>query len=173
VIVVPKLLWRMVEGQPVGDVWPYRGGTQADIHEHLRRCAEALGQGSLLHAEPDFGMLLDGAIRSGLVYCTKRPLGPSAKDGLVIFLCAVAPLAACCPMTIHQSPQGVSRTLHGPQERELPLGDWEEEARWLVTQLEGWGFVVPNRQELSALLPDSPEIPERLRGQSQFNALFF
>jgi hypothetical protein len=162
----------MAEGRPVGDAWPYRGGTQEDIHEHLRRCAEALGQGPLLHAEPDFGMLLDGAIRSGLVYCTKRSSGTSAEEGLVVFLSAVAPLAACCPVTIHRSPQDVSRTVHGPQERVALPEDWGEEERWLVTQLEGWGFVVPNRQELSAPLPDAPEIPERLRGQPQFNALF-
>src|SRR5947207_5549028 len=100
-ILAPTFLWRAAHGHPVGDVWPYRGGTQADIHEHLRTAAEALSQGPLLDTESDFGMLLDEACRSGLVYCTKRQEGPSAVHGVTVFLSAFAPLAAFCPMTVH------------------------------------------------------------------------
>jgi hypothetical protein len=172
VILSPFFLWRAAEGHPVGDVWPYRGGSEADIHEHLRHAAEVLGQGPLVDTEPDFAMLLDEAIRSALVYCTKRPLRTTVRDGVVVFLSAVAPLAAYCPMSVDRSQRGVARTLHLPRAGDVPSGGWEAEEQWLVTQLEGLGFAVPSRQELVAVLPDSSEIPKALRGQSQFNAIF-
>jgi hypothetical protein len=76
-------------------------------------------------------------------------------------------------MTVQRSQNGIARTLHLPQAGELPPGDWVAEEQWLVSQLEALGFVVPSREELSVVLPDSSEIPEALRGQSQFNAVFF
>jgi hypothetical protein len=174
VILAPIFLWRAAARHPVGDIWPYRGGTRADILDHLRHAADVLTQGPLLEGEVDFDMLLDESIRSGLVYCTKRDGGPkSAKHGIAIFLSSVAPLAAFCPITIARSERGFARTFDGPRAGEWPPGDWEAESRWLAVQLEALSFIVPSREDLAATLPDAEEIPPVLRGQTQFAAIFF
>ena len=172
-ILAPMFLWRAVQGHPVGDAWPYRGGTQSDIHQHLRSAAEVLSQGPFLDTESDFAMLFDDCCHSAMVYCTKKQDRPSSVHGITVFLCAFAPLAAFCPTTVHRTKIGMSHTMHLPQAGELPPGDWVVERQWLVSQLETLGFVVPSREELSLLLPHSSEIPEQIRGLSQFMALFF
>lgn len=172
-ILAPMFLWKAVQGHSVGDAWPYRGGTQSDIHKHLRSAAEALSQGPFLETESDFVMLLDGCCQSAMVNCTKKQDWPSPVHGVTVFLCAFAPLAAFCPMTVNRTKIGMSRTMHLTQAGELPPGDWVVEGQWLVSQLETLGFIVPSREELSLLLPHSSEIPEQIRGFSQFMALFF
>jgi hypothetical protein len=175
----PIFLCRMADGYPVGDAWPYRGGSRQDILQHLEHAAEGLRQSPTLRVESDFTLLHDDAARSAHVYCCKkhewpaRHAGPACSvEGIVVFLCSLAPVAFYCPLEVLRSNQGDGYRYNLQQAGSLPPGDWNGELQWIVKNLEASGFRVPSREALVEPLPSVAEIPAHLWGVSEANLFF-
>jgi hypothetical protein len=179
VILSPIFVSRMLEGFPVGNCSPYRGGTQHDIINHLENVVEELTKSSTLRVERDFGMLLDGAATSGYAYCCKKRDWPTDRiwddyhvQGIVIVLSSLAPIAFYCPLKLHQSPRGKSYAYNFREAGTLPSGEWENETEWVVARLKNSGFEIPSREKLIEALPSEPWIPKHMWGRESAYLFF-
>ena len=93
-------------------------------------------------------------------------------QGIVLFLCSLAPIAFFSPLVVRQSAKGTSYGFNLQQAGHLPPGDWEGERQWLVAELRAFGFDVPNREELIEPLPSEPGLQVGYWGLAQANLFF-
>jgi len=175
VIISSIFLWQIAEGLPVGNTWPYQGGTAEDIGRHLRQVAAVLEKAPDLEVDVDFNMFLDESTRSIQLYFCKRALAtaPEEQQGLALFISSLAPVAAYCPAIVRRTRSGKSYRFQLAQGGEGPSGDWSQEITWITKELAESGFAVPEKRELQEILPNSPDIPPGFRGKCQLEAIIF
>lgn len=176
-------LREVVAGRPVGDRWPYAGGSERDIEAHLGRAVGELRGTRRLRVEAEFGHYGSGYASYVHVFCAKGA-GRSTErrgdldhtDGLSVYLARLAPVAAIGPGHPRRGAGTGSLDFLDPERvGESPAGDWSDELRLTRSVLERNGFYLPAREALCAPLPFAAVIPTFLsRGPYRvFDALFY
>lgn len=96
-----SIIRRVHEGSIAGESWPYAGGSAEDIEDYLKDTAAYLRRSELLTVETHFDSFGCGYASFVEVFCSKkegscaRQYGDSLHtDGLLVYLCRHAPMAA-------------------------------------------------------------------------------
>ena len=171
----------LISGNPVGDRWPYFGGTDADIENHLHRAVDALRSTGLLEIDAGFDHYGSGYASYVHLSCQK-PNGRSRArrdnadwiDGVAIYLSRLTPFAIYGSEHRTISAATSSRTfLDLNRLYILPPGDWQNEITAIRRTLESLGFSFPPRDELAELLPFEADIPTILDDVHVYGAVFY
>ena len=173
----------MIAGRLVGDAPPYADGSEAEIEPHLRRAVAALDRQRPLDAEGDFNHYGSGYASYVDVFCFKSGGRSTVRrdnvdwiDGLSLYLCRLAPVAAFGPGQKTRHDRGGGYTFLRPESvGETPDGDWTAETRALADVLGWYGFSVLSKEQLSAPLPFKAEVATILADPPYqvFDALFY
>jgi hypothetical protein len=148
---------RVYEGNLVGEEWPYVGGSEADVETFLRDVVIDLGQSDLLTVEADFNHFGSGYASFVEVFCVKkdgsgtRPYMGTGKvvDGLLVYLCRRAPIAAYGADTRAYHAGGGSSGFLGPDTVGItPAGDWEAAVREVCAKLSERGISIADVEML-------------------------
>src|SRR5258706_5399207 len=90
----------IIAGRPVGDRFPYLGGTESDIEQHLHRAVDALRSNGLLEIDADFDHY--GSGYASYIHLSCQKSGGRSKvrrgdvdsiDGIAIYLSRLTPFA--------------------------------------------------------------------------------
>lgn len=174
----------VIAQRPVGPAPPYAGGVGAEIEDHLRRVVAALASDGLLDVEADFDHYWSGYASYVDVFCSKSGGRSTTRegtlertDGLSLYLCRLAPVAAVGPgQTTRQGRSTAGSGFLRPESvGATPDGDWAAESRAVSEALSRYGFSVPARAELSAPLPFDAQIATVLSDPPYqvYDALFY
>jgi hypothetical protein len=171
----------LIAGKSVGDRWPYFGGTDADIENHLHRVVDALRSTGLLEIDADFDHYGSGYASYVHVSCEKRGGGSRARrdnadriEGLAIYLSRLTPLAVYGSEERYISAAGGSRGfIDVPTLYSVPSGDWQVEIAAIRRTLESLGFTFPPRDQLAEPLPFEADIPTILDDVHVYGAIFY
>jgi len=174
VFLAPIYLARILQGFPIGDRWPYRGGTREEVRSFLDSVVVELKRIPHLHIEANFDLLDDESSSSINVLCFRKCDLPTNihqkfihRPGIGILLSALAPLACLFPIESNQT-YVICPSLTGL----LPAADWQIERQEIVALLESLGFQFPSREDLLEPLPSEPWIPQRMWGWPVFGVFF-
>jgi len=182
VILNQAVLERIASTGRAGDVWPYDGGRRDDIISRLQTIVAALTPLDGFTVDARFGEVMDDSLASAQVYFVPTSArtadaasSPVKQNCLALFLSAVAPVAAFCPaIALPHSPRtSHAYGLNTGQLGLLPPGQWESAVRWVIHHLGTFNLSVLGRDDLVAVLPEGPKIPQHYRGGKWFEVLFF
>lgn len=174
-------LQEIINRNPVGDDWPYLGGTDEDIEQHLiavsKRCGELPG----IKLEAEFDHYGSGYASYVHLFC-QRPQkdlpyerdGRKWTDGLALYLNRLTPLAVYGPETRTVFERGSSHGfLDSESVGQLPDDSWSSDWQAILKILSDEGFSVPPTEQLKRPLEFESQIATVFDGKSQFDALFY
>lgn len=174
-------LQEIINGNPVGDDWPFLGGTNEDIRQHLQGVVEKLNQSVVLEVEAEFDSFGEGSASYAHLFC-KRPHQESSyvregrtwTDGIAVYLSRLTPVAIYGTETRTTFERGSS---HGFLEVEgigqIPDASWTTEESVIQSILTEEGFTFLSSDELKQPLPFKAGINTEFDGKRLFDALFF
>ena len=173
----------VIAGRPVGDAWPYADGSTRDIEAHLRRVAFELRGTRRVEVEAELDHYGSGYASYVHVFCAK-PGGLSTErrdgldwiDGLSVYLCRLAPVAAFGPGRRTRGDKTSSLDFLAPEKvGATPAGDWSNELGPIRSVLTRHGLRLLAREDVCAPLSFATTIPTVLsEGPYRvFDALFY
>lgn len=172
----------IARGAIVGDWPPYDAGDEQAVERFLRRVVDELRRCRALEVEADFDAYGSGYASYVDVFLTPRGGrstvhrdGMDWTDGLHLYLCRLAPIAAYGPGQRTRHARGGSRTfLRSDRLFETPPGDWSEQVHALETVLARHTLEFVRKAKLNALLPFDLDIRTALERPPfrYFDALF-
>ncbi|MDZ8240647.1 MAG: hypothetical protein RMZ69_26425 [Nostoc sp. ChiQUE01a] len=182
-ILTVKQLQSIIDGNPVGDTFPYFGGLPEDIENHLKAVVATLRRSPLLDVEAQFDSYGSGYASYVHVFCAKSNRQSTVRrgdidciDGIVVYLSRLAPIATYGveQRTKHQQLPIISRGfLENRRIRQLPNGNWSNELDEIITTLENFRFLLPSLEELREPLPFKAKIPTIFESECVFDAIFY
>jgi hypothetical protein len=171
----------IIAGDPIGDIQPYRRGIPQEIEEFLKKVVARLEQSPLLEIHPDWDHYGSGYASYAHVFCFKgggrstvHRHGVDHIDGITVYLCRLAPIAAYGAEHRTRSARGGSGGfLDVNNVGTLPAGDWSAELCEIETILTESGFRLPTREQLAEILPFKADIPTVFDDRHVFDAIFY
>ena len=181
VLLTEEQLRKVVAGRPVGGDWPYRGGSEADVENHLRRAVDAIRSTGLLLVDADFDHYGSGYASYVHAFCEKtggrsrrREGDVDVIEGLAVYLSRLTSFAVYGAEGRTRLPTGAtSGFLSTDSIYSVPPGDWTAEVSAIRTALANAGFVLPPREHLAERLPFELEIPTLFDSEHVFDAIFY
>lgn len=180
-ILTVKQLQSIIDMNPVGDTFPYFGGSEQDIENHLKAVVATLRHSPLLDVEAEFNHYGSGYASYVHVFCAKSNRQSTVRrgdtdwiDGIAVYLARLAPIATYGVEQRTRHLRGGSRGfLESRHVGQLPNGDWSNELYKIVTTLENFGFILPSLEELCEPLPFKAKIPTIFNSECVFDAIFY
>ena len=174
-------LQEIINGNPIGNDWPYLSGSLKDVDSHLKTILQELNQSVALEVEGEFDSYGSGFASYAHLFCQKPKKGSTYRrdertwtDGIAVYLNRLAPVAVLGPETRTVFERGSS---HGFLDVDLvgetPDDTWEEEKEIITTILESEGLSLLQREDLQKPLPFKKEISTRFDEKTIFDALFY
>lgn len=175
-------LRELVQGRPIGDDWPYCGGTEDDIERYLRVKVANIKASKRFEVDADFTHYGSGYASYVHVYCEKSGGKSSTSrgdcdwiDGIAIYLSRLAKYAVYGyeQRTRHATGGGSGSFIDVKNLYSLPPGDWQMELAMIRDSLTQSGFIFPERDDLLERLPFKLHIPTVFDNEDVFDALFY
>lgn len=180
-ILTVEQLQSIINVNPVGDTFPYLGGSEEDIENHLKAVVATLRRSHLLDVEADFNHYSSGYASYVDVFCAKSNRQSTVCrgdtdwiDGIAVYLARLAPIAAYGTQQRTRHARGGSQGfLRSRGVGQIPNGDWSNELHEIITSLKSFGFLLPNLEELCEPLPFKAKIPTIFDNECVFDAIFY
>ena len=177
----PQELQEIINGNPVGDDWPYLGGTVEDVDTHLKMIARELNKSAALEVDGEFDSYGSGFASYAHLFCRKpghestyERDGRTWIDGIAVYLNRLSPIAVLGPETRTVFERGSSHGfLDAEHVGELPDGSWVEEKKIIQMILEEEGVTLLSRAEVDQALPFKAKINTNFDDKLIFDALFY
>jgi hypothetical protein len=173
----------IIGGLPIGERWPYSAGSADDIDQHLAAVVTQLSRSCLLEVEADFNHYGSGYASYVPVFCYKKDRKSTTRrddtdwiDGILVYLCRLAPVAVYGPETESRAHRSGGHHFLMPDDLgRLLQGAWEEEVREVQAKLEAAGLTIPLQSEMARPLGFEAEIPTILADGPYyvFDAIFY
>ncbi|WP_166244023.1 hypothetical protein [Paenibacillus turpanensis] len=174
---------QIIQGELVGDFFPYFGGTNKQVIFYLKELVGRLERSRLLTFEADFRSYGSGYASYVDVFCYKKD-GSSTKnvngtlwiDGISIYLCKHAPVAIFGPNEKTKgSGHGSYGILSASDVGEIPSGSWDVELKFIKEKLAEYKIEFLTKRVIKKQLPFETKIRTVLNedGYKVFDALFY
>lgn len=178
-----ETLRSVIDGRPVGDFFPYKGGTQKQIQSFIKSIVGDLERSSLITVEADFNSYGSGYSSYIDVFCYKRD-GSSTEnkdnalwiDGITIFISKLAPVAILGASNKTKHLRGGSYIfLDINAINTMPKGNWGDVLQVIINKLNKYGIEILEKRDLAKSLDFNVKIPTVLNdgGYRIFDAIFY
>jgi hypothetical protein len=161
VTITNEILERVIADEPIGEVEPYKNGSEDLIHRHILDAVQLLGQCENIQIE-----MVDDHIASGFgsfvnIFCYKKD-GSSSRvesdrtiiDGINVYLCTLAPVAVMGATSKHHSKNAYSYGRLIPEKlNTLPGQDWIDFATEIRTILKRQKYNILETHEMTKPIP--------------------
>lgn len=174
-------LQEIINGNQVGDDWPFIGGTPDDVEVHLRMIMQSLNASYGIEVEGEFDHYGSGYASYVHLFC-KRPKeastyqrdGRTWTDGIAVYLSRLTPIAVLGAETRTVFERGSSHGfLDANSIDQLPDETWVEEKTIIESILVEEGYQLASREEMEARLPFKAKIKSAFDDKSVFDAVFY
>ena len=174
-------LQEIINGNPVGDDWPYLGGTVEDVDIHLKMVTDELNKSAALEVEGEFNSYGSGFASYAHLFCKKpgkestyQRDGRTWIDGIAIYLNRLSPIAVLGRETRTVFERGSSHGfLEADMIGELPDESWIEEKKIIEMILDEQGLTLLGKDDVNKPLPFKAKINTNFDDKTVFDALFY
>lgn len=178
-----KTCQKLAQAQPVGEGWPYDGGSEAEILAHIKGTIATLAQRTGLALEPEFDHYGSGYASYVDIFARRRDDSGATQrsghleiTGLRVYLSRLAPIACMGKAMISRGPTFGSFSYLEPSQLGTTPGDaWNDVARAMRGALSERGYALLPAALAARALPFDVEIPTVLSDGPfrYFDAVFF
>ncbi|MCU6793507.1 hypothetical protein OB236_15485 [Paenibacillus sp. WQ 127069] len=176
-------LQQIIQGEIIGDFFPYLGGTNKQVVFYLKELVGRMERSRLLKFDADFRSYGSGYASYVDVFCYKKD-GSSTEnkqgtlwiDGISIYLCKHAPVAIFGPnKKTKGNRNGSYGTLSPYSIGEIPSGMWDEELKFIKEKIAEYKIEFLTKRVVKEQLLFETEIRTILNndGYKVFDALFY
>jgi hypothetical protein len=161
VTITNEILEKLIADEAIGEVEPYKNGSEDIIHRHIIDTVQLLSQCENIQIE-----IADDHIASGFgsfvdIFCYKKD-GSSSRvesdrtiiDGINVYLCALAPVAVMGATSKHHSKNAYSYGRLLPEKlNTLPSRGWTDFATEVRTILKRQEYNILETHEMTKPIP--------------------
>jgi len=177
------ILRQIIAGHPVGEIWPYHGGSDEDIEAFLETCVEDINTSELVIAGAHFGHYGSGYASFVDVFCSKTDNSSTIEydtmteyRGITLYLCRLAPIAIYGQNARTIGPRVSSTSFLSAENVDtVPDRSWDGIIQDIQAKLINRGLSFLNQQTASQRLPFEASISTNLSDPPYrvFDALFY
>ncbi|SHI95572.1 hypothetical protein SAMN02745163_01103 [Clostridium cavendishii DSM 21758] len=162
-----KFLKSIIEGKPIGEIYPYKDGTKKQRELYIKSIVADLKKSNLIKVEADFNSYGSGYSSYVDIFCYKTDGSSILKrdniiciNGVTIYISKLAPLA------IYGSSKKIRRSKGGSYDfldinsiNKIPSGDWDGVICLLKDKLNKYGIELLEKKELARSIDFEVQIP--------------